>query len=727
MASQVNGQPKQGLNQESEGSHPNGKPDVGLAPVSSENTSAPTPSENVSQDRLIVLVKDVGSTKSMANYLNRRGVETFVTSQLNDAVDRLTQGWTRFVLLSVNFPHPKVELIPQLFAQSFSAETISFGESSDRKTAQRLTASRSKNVIFGTASGPIVLMRLKQAQRSDDDSTDQTETTRSSSMTNNIDEDVRVKGIGAANRGQSVHLKGSSAPADSPEARREAASRFLRALSESGSESAGRDGMPQFANSQRGADSREDAAGGSIESRAASDGAGIIVQKGVKGAAPSSAADQVQAGSTAGLAGAVREGGPGKGRDLGGELGREFGRELGRELEHESKQQGRKGSDRPTINQSQASRGGELGQSQAAQRTAKHRMITPVRKSKVLEALQSGQLSRAPSGSARRPGNNRKSESMSDARSANETAAMLASKSASSPSDLKSGDVSDPSLSKDLKKAAGDSASGSAESRKDSQLPYESVGEITKGDPKSTQEQGAVESPSVAGDALSEETSTQSDVEYAARAALRKVYGEPRKERDTLLEYRSVAILIVHIDSFTGTIMLAEGRGTSSASTKLPHLEREFLNALGERGHEIRIGDLQSMPFPNPAVAEDAFLAADMSAVSRNEDYEAGIAFLDLVPSAAVFEETADEMLKIGIEELEPNARINFDVFIYLPINSKYLKYVRQGQAISSEQSDRLKGREVSHLYLEKQAKDQYVQHNLVKGVRKGLKKKAAA
>jgi hypothetical protein len=116
-----------------------------------------------------------------------------------------------------------------------------------------------------------------------------------------------------------------------------------------------------------------------------------------------------------------------------------------------------------------------------------------------------------------------------------------------------------------------------------------------------------------------------------------------------------------------------------------------------------------------------------MSAVSRNEEYEAGIAFLDLVPPKAVIEDTADEMLRIGIEDLEPNTRLNFDVFIYLPANAKYLRYVRQGNSISSDQSERLKSREVRHVYLDKESREDYLQHNIVKNVRQGIMKKSSS
>ncbi|HRK06318.1 MAG TPA: hypothetical protein PLZ57_00995 [Pseudobdellovibrionaceae bacterium] len=645
------------------------------SPREGESTDQSASTESASQDRLIVLAKDVASVKSMSNFLNRRGVETFVTSQLNDAVDRLTQGWTRFVLLSVNFPHPKVELIPQLFAQSFTAETIAFGEQSDRKTAQKLTASRARNVIFGAASGPVVLMRLKQAQRQDEDPGGDVESTRSAAASDEAaSEDVRVKGSAGMGLGKSaVHVKGGAksspnAVADSLQARQEAASRFMRALSESGAGEVGEEKAAATPELDEVLDADDESSLPTEGARATKMKSDIIIQKGARGSAPKSIADQITANASAKAAGPLVESGPGAGREL--YLHQKGAKTQGKSQPHVGSPREAKSS--PSIAESRP----QLTPSQA--------LLMPTRKSKVLEALQEGQLAdlgqvTAMDSASRKTGNGglvlpKPSSESKTKTSANETESRVA-----------------PGASP--RAVAAVNLSGEA---------------------------------ALSGDASVTE-STQTDVEFAARTALRKVYGEPRKERDTLIEYRSVAILIVHIDSFTGTIMLAEGRGTNSSSTRLHLLEQEFLNALAERGHQIRVGDLQSMPFPNPAVAEEAFLAADMSAVSRNEEYEAGIAFLDLVPAKAVIEETADEMLKIGIEDLEPNTRMNFDVFIYLPTNAKYLKYVRQGNSISSDQSERLKSREVRHVYLDKESREDYLQHNVVKNVRQGIMKKSSS
>ncbi len=112
--------------------------------------------------RLVVLSKEAATVKSTVSFLNRRGVEVFATTVFQEAVDKLATDWARFVLLSVNFPHPKIELVPQLLSQSFDTEVLLFAETQDRKSNSKLTASKGKHIIFGSVSGPVVLMRLNQ-------------------------------------------------------------------------------------------------------------------------------------------------------------------------------------------------------------------------------------------------------------------------------------------------------------------------------------------------------------------------------------------------------------------------------------------------------------------------------------------------------------------------------------------------------------------------------------
>jgi hypothetical protein len=490
-------------------------------PREGEFAEQSTSTESASQDRLIILVKDLGSVKSMASFLGRRGVETFVTSQLNDAVDRLTQGWTRFVLLSMNFPHPKVELIPQLFAQSFTAETIAFGEQTDRKTSQKLTMSRAKNVIFGTASGPVVLMRLKQAQRQDGDPADEVENTRSSLASDeSSSEDVRVKGGAGMGLGKSaVHVKGSvkssaSAVADSLQARQEAASRFMRALSESSAGESGEEKPVAMPEHDAALDADDGSSLASEGQRATKKKSDIIIQKGARGPAPKSIAEQISANAIEKAAGPVVESGPGPGREL--------------YLHQEGAKSQAKG--RPHVGSPQEAKSSASITESQPQLTPSQALLMPTRKSKVLEALQEGHLAdlgqvEAPNSASRKMGHG---------------GLVLPKPSSESTTVEPKSDVAEEA-----------SRRGIAEGGSPTEVS------VTE--------------------------STQTDVEFAARIALRKMYGEPRKERDTLIEYRSVAIVIVHIDSLTGTIMLAESRGTNSASTRLHLLEQEFFNALAER------------------------------------------------------------------------------------------------------------------------------------------------
>ncbi len=114
---------------------------------------------------IVVLAKNASSVRSTVLFLERRGLSARILSSLNEAVELFSKKQANKLLLSVNFPHPKVEMLPVLMNQSFQIETILFAEENDRRSQQRLSSAKTKHVLFGPASGPVVMMKIRQIER----------------------------------------------------------------------------------------------------------------------------------------------------------------------------------------------------------------------------------------------------------------------------------------------------------------------------------------------------------------------------------------------------------------------------------------------------------------------------------------------------------------------------------------------------------------------------------
>lgn len=447
----------------------------------------------------------------------------FATTVFQEAVDKLATDWTRFALVSVNFPHPKIELVPQLLAQSFNTEVLLFAESQDRKSSSKLTASKAKHIIFGTVSGPVVLMRLTQILKEADQ--------QSSDDSNSIN-------VGSKNQSDdaSIHLKSGA----KPQMKEESLKRFMAELGE---------------------------AAAAPESESKNPSNAVVIQKGNRG-------------------------------------------QLLMSLPPPSKKDS----------------------------------------SKIREEIAAGRL-----------------------------------KPAQPKIDEKSLKPNDVLLENAAKAGLKEATSG----------PLVGVNQ-----------------------------SNIDVLERCMRAALKECCGWPRDQKETLIDYRTVSVLVFHTGFFRGSVLIAVGRGEFDHVEMLKSVETEFVFQIIQAGVDIGIGELERYEITPASAAEDAFMAASASAVSRSEKLEVGMAALDLVPEVPEIIETPDLMIAVKPDAIEPEQNLNFEVFLHLPLNGRYVKYVREGFAISKKQSSRLTSKNDATVYLTKGSSNAFRQHASVKSLKSKILKK---
>jgi hypothetical protein len=118
----------------------------------------------VKQPSLLIITAKASAVRGAAAFLSRRDIPTYVATSMNEALNHLSEKKPDMVLISVNYPHQKMESFPMLLEQSFGVETILFAETHDRKTAAKLQNIKATHSIHGIISGPAVLMKLRQIE-----------------------------------------------------------------------------------------------------------------------------------------------------------------------------------------------------------------------------------------------------------------------------------------------------------------------------------------------------------------------------------------------------------------------------------------------------------------------------------------------------------------------------------------------------------------------------------
>src|SRR5690606_7611190 len=98
---------------------------------------------------------------SVASFLMRRGWPTEVSSSLNKVIQTLSTAPADFVLVSVNHSSPKINMLPNLLAQTFNTSCIAFAEKTDNKSIGALNSIRTQHKMMGPVSGPSIHRKIK--------------------------------------------------------------------------------------------------------------------------------------------------------------------------------------------------------------------------------------------------------------------------------------------------------------------------------------------------------------------------------------------------------------------------------------------------------------------------------------------------------------------------------------------------------------------------------------
>lgn len=111
--------------------------------------------------KLVILCKNKNALESSSSYLNRRGWETTVTTDVRALFKLIGVSSPDFVMLSVNAVTNKIAQMPKIITQTFNIPVITFGEASDTKTLKHLQDIRANYTFQGTASGPGLHRKIK--------------------------------------------------------------------------------------------------------------------------------------------------------------------------------------------------------------------------------------------------------------------------------------------------------------------------------------------------------------------------------------------------------------------------------------------------------------------------------------------------------------------------------------------------------------------------------------
>ncbi|MFS4457788.1 hypothetical protein [Bdellovibrio sp. HCB2-146] len=163
----------------------------------------------------------------------------------------------------------------------------------------------------------------------------------------------------------------------------------------------------------------------------------------------------------------------------------------------------------------------------------------------------------------------------------------------------------------------------------------------------------------------------------------------------------NMACIIVESPRFSGYLITAMGKNKVIDAGFINKIQTRLYNFLKEHGEKVANGEslnlkLKQVPFMPWAIEKAEFMRK-----STHLGEEVAMAFFPRNEIHAKFGVSPDEeMAAIQISEFTGNTPVNFNLYVHLPKNNKYVLYTPRGGIFYGIQKDRLSSQGISHLHV---------------------------
>lgn len=163
----------------------------------------------------------------------------------------------------------------------------------------------------------------------------------------------------------------------------------------------------------------------------------------------------------------------------------------------------------------------------------------------------------------------------------------------------------------------------------------------------------------------------------------------------------NVACITVESPRFSGYLVCAMGKNRKIDKAFIDMIQKRLFSFLKTNGEEINEKDTMSLKLQEVDFQDWALQQAEFLRKSVHESDEVAMAFFPNKNINVNLEDSASEkMVKMTLDELKEDTPIEFDLYIFMPENNKYLLYTPQGMTFYGNQKGRLKDKGVTHMHL---------------------------
>lgn len=174
---------------------------------------------------------------------------------------------------------------------------------------------------------------------------------------------------------------------------------------------------------------------------------------------------------------------------------------------------------------------------------------------------------------------------------------------------------------------------------------------------------------------------------------------------DEIAKATNVACILIQGPRFSGYLVCAMGHDRKVDNRLIGSIQEKLISFLKANGEELKDDEVIDMKIQEVDFQDWALEQADFLRKSVHDGDEIAMAFFPTGNLEARLEESASrKMLQMKLDELRDDTPLEFDLYIYMPENNKYLLYTPEGMPIYGQQKSRLRERGVTHMHLKKEA-----------------------
>lgn len=189
--------------------------------------------------------------------------------------------------------------------------------------------------------------------------------------------------------------------------------------------------------------------------------------------------------------------------------------------------------------------------------------------------------------------------------------------------------------------------------------------------------------------------------------SIQKVEG--LQEYEALTSSSRVACIIVDSPRFSGYLVAAMGEDRDIDESFIGSIKTRLVEFLRKHGEVIKDEEagmdlkIEQVDFEAWSLDQAEFLRKSIHGAN-----EVAMAFFPSPETQVRLEQSANEnMLQMDIAELQDDIAVEFDMYIYMPTNNRYLLYTPQGRKLAGQQRGRLIDKGIQKIHLRKESEGQ--------------------